>query len=79
MRRVCYLHAMIDKNFYKLKEVANIFSVNPASVRNWINQGKLKAVLTPGGHRRIRRSALLDLLEKYPVTSSDESFKSLEN
>ena len=57
---------MIDKNFYRLKEVANIFGASPASVRNWISQGKLRAVLTPGGHRRITKIALLAFLESYP-------------
>ena len=59
---------MNDKNFYKLKDVANIFGVSTTSVRNWIIQGKLKAIITPGGHRRIPKHELDFFLKKYPVS-----------
>ncbi len=33
-------------------EVARLLIVSPVTVRHWSQQGKLKARLTPGGHRR---------------------------
>jgi excisionase family DNA binding protein len=61
---------MIDKDLYKLKEVAGIFGVGTASVRNWIDRGKLKALFTPGGHRRVPKSELDIFLKKYPVSEN---------
>jgi excisionase family DNA binding protein len=64
---------MTVKNFYTVKDVAGIFGVGTASVRRWANQGKLKVVLTPGGHRRIRNSDFRSFEKKYaqPVQTMD--------
>lgn len=40
-------------------EAAALLGVSPETVRNWTNAGKLAAVVTPGGHRRYRRSDVL--------------------
>lgn len=56
---------MDNNNFYKLAEAAKIFDVSTAAVRYWINQGKLKAILTPGGHRRIKKSDFKVFEKKY--------------
>jgi excisionase family DNA binding protein len=48
-----------------LKDVAGYFGVSTGSVRNWIRSGKLVAILTPGGHRRIRRTDFEIFLKKY--------------
>ncbi len=34
-------------------EVAQVFEVSATAVKKWIQQGKLRAVRTPGGHFRI--------------------------
>jgi excisionase family DNA binding protein len=39
-------------------EVARLFRVDVKTVRGWDASGKLKAVKTPGGHRRFRRSSV---------------------
>lgn len=44
-------------------EVAVIFRVDPKTVTRWCNSKKLESVKTPGGHRRIRESAVLALLQ----------------
>jgi excisionase family DNA binding protein len=56
---------MAHKDFLMLKDVAGYFGVSTGSVRNWIRGGKLKAILTPGGHRRIRRTDFELFLKKY--------------
>ena len=37
------------------QEVADLLLVSPVTVRQWANKGDLKALVTPGGHRRFTR------------------------
>lgn len=39
-------------------DVAQLFGVSVATVRNWDRDGKLIAIRTPGGHRRFLRADL---------------------
>lgn len=48
-------------------EAAKICGVFHTTVINWVNKGKLKARLTPGGHRRIRLDVLRAFMEKYDM------------
>jgi excisionase family DNA binding protein len=43
-------------------ELARLLHVNAKSVSRWCRMGRLHAVITPGGHRRIPLAAVLDLL-----------------
>ena len=45
-------------------QAARLIGVHPASIKRWANQGKLKCVKTPGGHRRFLKSAVLGLAEQ---------------
>ena len=49
--------------------VARLLGVAVGSVSNWIDQGKLKAGKTPGGHRRVATADLVEFLrrQKLPV------------
>jgi len=42
-----------------LRQAAEILGVHPATVRNWADKGDLPSRRTPGGHRRFRKSELL--------------------
>jgi excisionase family DNA binding protein len=53
------------KKTYTTFEVGEICSVYPTTVINWVNQKKLPAFVTPGGHRRIRREDLVEFLKRY--------------
>ncbi|MFI6909780.1 helix-turn-helix domain-containing protein [Nonomuraea sp. NPDC050394] len=39
-------------------EVAAFFRVDARTVRRWANDGKLRCIFTPGGHRRFPESAV---------------------
>lgn len=56
---------MEPKELLMLKDVAAYFGVSTGSVRNWIREGKLRAILTPGGHRRIRRNDFDEFISRY--------------
>ncbi len=42
-----------------LRQAADLLGVHPATVRNWADKGDLPSRRTPGGHRRFRKSDLL--------------------
>ncbi len=48
-------------------EVAEICDVTPVTIQNWIDKGWLQAHRTPGGHRRVRKEALLAFLESRDI------------
>lgn len=41
-------------------EAASLLQVNRSSVNNWVREGRLPAFRTPGGHRRVRISDLIN-------------------
>jgi excisionase family DNA binding protein len=43
-------------------ELARLLHVDAKTVSRWCRRGRLTAVITPGGHRRIPLAAVLDLL-----------------
>ena len=48
-------------------QVADFLQVDPSSVKNWVNAGRLICFRTPGGHRRVRVDALIDFLNRYSM------------
>lgn len=48
-------------------EVATLVQVSPSSVLKWIEQGKLKAYRTPGGHRRVASDELVGFLRAHQL------------
>lgn len=53
-----------------ISEAAALVGVHPDTVRSWVDKGQLVALITPGGHRRMRRSDVIALL---PDDSPDEA------
>jgi len=45
--------------------LAEMLGVDPGSVANWIDSGKLRAHRTPGGHRRVAPEDLLEFLREH--------------
>jgi excisionase family DNA binding protein len=56
------------KEILKTREAAELLKVTTQTIKNYIYSGKLKALKTPGGHHRIRRSDLKEIgfLEDLP-------------
>ncbi|HMJ15587.1 MAG TPA: helix-turn-helix domain-containing protein [Polyangiaceae bacterium] len=48
-------------------DAARLASVSPSTVLSWVNRGLLPAHRTPGGHRRIERSALARFLREHSM------------
>jgi excisionase family DNA binding protein len=53
--------------YFTSHEVATLVQVSPSSVLKWIDQGKLKAFRTPGGHRRVGSPELVDFLRVHQL------------
>jgi two-component system, OmpR family, response regulator VicR len=48
-------------------QVAKECNVHHTTVINWINEDKLKAYTTPGGHRRVSEEDLVKFMKKYQI------------
>ena len=44
-----------------IKKAAHMLGVDPETLRNWDNNGQLKAIRTKGGHRRYKLSDIQKL------------------
>lgn len=52
------------KYYFTTNDIAQMCNVTRQTVINWIKTGKLKANLTPGGHRRVLRDDLVAFFEQ---------------
>lgn len=57
----------LEKEVYTTFEVAKICNANITSIKNWIEQGELRAFRTPGGHYRIEQKILDDFLNRHDM------------
>ena len=55
------------KDVYTTYQISRFCRVDIATVTNWIDEGKLKAYKTPGGHRRIQKKDFLQFLQRYTM------------
>jgi len=53
---------LIRDSVVTIKEASRILGVNEATLRQWTDEGRLKAFITPGGHRRYAKSDLLKFM-----------------
>ncbi len=51
-----------SKSVLTSHQVGRLLSVSRRSVNNWIEQGRIEAFRTPGGHRRVRATDLIAFL-----------------
>ncbi|MBI3553343.1 MAG: response regulator [Elusimicrobia bacterium] len=58
---------IITERAFTTFEVAKACGVFHTTVINWVNRGKLKARVTPGGHRRIQMPDLLDFMKRFDM------------
>ncbi len=60
------------KRIFTTFEIANLCHVDMTTVINWIEEGKLRAYRTPGGHRRIKRESFVKFLQRFNMPLPDE-------
>jgi excisionase family DNA binding protein len=56
---------MAQRSFFTTFEISEICEVNPTTVQNWVKEKKLKAYVTPGGHRRVLREDLISFMKEF--------------
>ncbi len=56
---------MARRSFFTTFEISQICEVNPTTVQNWVKENKLKAYVTPGGHRRVKREDLAAFMKQF--------------
>lgn len=56
---------MKRKEFYTTSDVAKILHVAVGSVINWVDDGQIDAILTPGGHRKIPYREVIRFLKDH--------------
>lgn len=52
------------KEFFSTFEIARLLNLSPYTLRIWAERGILPCYRTPGGHRRIKYSDLIEFLKK---------------
>lgn len=62
-------HPATLQRFLSPKDLARVIGVSESSLKRWVDEGRLKAVRTAGGHRRIAAKEALSFLrrEGYPI------------
>ena len=58
------MNSNVDDPILTTREAANLLGVAVSTAQVWMEGGALPAWKTPGGHRRVRRSAVLALLRE---------------
>ena len=52
-------------DLFSTKDIAKMLGVDYTTVIGWCEKGKIPSIKTPGGHRRIHRSDLINFLREY--------------
>ncbi len=52
-----------NKRLLRPGEVAELFKVNPKTVKRWVQSDQLKAITTPGGHSRFEYDYIMDMIK----------------
>lgn len=56
----------MSKRLLRPGEVAELFKVNPKTVKRWVQSNKLKAITTPGGHARFEFDYIMRIIQNSP-------------
>ncbi len=61
----------MNERVYTTFQISKICAVDITTIMAWVDEGKLRAYRTPGGHRRVLHSDLISFLKKYnmPIPS----------
>ena len=66
---------MSEKDYFTSREAAGLLDVAVSTIQLWTNNGLLRAWTTVGGHRRIARSSVEEMLSKKQSVSGDPPLK----
>jgi len=58
---------MSEKPYFSTQDIGRLLNVSLSSVSKWIDKGELKAYLTPGGYRRVKRGNLVEFMKRYKM------------
>lgn len=61
------------RQFFTPREAARMLGISYPTIKNWILSGKLKTVLTPGGHHRLTAASLKPFLKADGARPETES------
>lgn len=64
-------HPATLQRFLSPKDLARVIGVSESSLKRWVDDGRLKAVRTAGGHRRIAAKEALGFLRREGFTIKD--------
>ncbi len=59
---------MAQDSLVNISEASHILGVSEAALRQWTDESKIKAFITPGGHRRYSRAALKKFMSSHQRT-----------
>ncbi len=62
--------------FLSVGKVAEMFDVDPDTVRNWCEEGRIEYIITPGGHRRISQESIDKF--RYPADDLKDTIASAQ-
>lgn len=57
---------MTQEPLLSIGEASHLLGVSEAALRQWTDEGKIKAFITPGGHRRYSRAELKKFMGSHP-------------
>lgn len=63
-------HDTVEKSFCTTREAAQLLGVSVGTVQIWVESGMLQAWKTAGGHRRVLRDSVENLLHRRPQAES---------
>jgi len=66
-----------QKDYFSTREVAKLLGVAVSTVQLWTNNGLLRAWMTAGGHRRIARSSVEEMLSQKRAISDNHKQQEL--
>ncbi len=57
---------MAEESLISISEASQLLGVSEAALRQWTDEGKIRAFVTPGGHRRYSRAELRKFMGSHP-------------
>ncbi|MDY7038053.1 MAG: helix-turn-helix domain-containing protein [Thermodesulfobacteriota bacterium] len=62
VEKILYKQGKIQRPLLTIGQASKMLGVSEATLRQWTDEGKIKAFITPGGHRRYAESEVRNLI-----------------